>query len=95
MCAQAEQSAQRKKTQKLNIMQATKLQIRTGAAIPLIAALPFALATNSAEMGTSFEYNPSTQLSEFRGGRDFSTCREDESVIPFFGRSKSDTKKDD
>ena len=76
-------------------MTATKLQIKTDAAIPLIAALPFALATSRAETGTSFTYNPGTQLTVFRGGRDFSTCREDESVNPFFGRSKSDTKKDD
>jgi hypothetical protein len=75
-------------------MNATKLHIKTDAAIPLIAALPFALATSSAETGASFNYNPATQLATFRSGRDFSTCREDESVPSFFS-SRSDTKKDD
>jgi len=76
-------------------MNATKLAIKTNAAIPLIAALPFALATSSAETGASFTstYNPATQLATFRSGRDFSTCREDESVG--FFNSRSDTKKDD
>ena len=75
-------------------MHATKLHIKTDAAIPLIAALPFALAISGAETGASFDYNPDTQLTAFRGGRDFSTSREDESVSTFF-RSRSDTKKDD
>ncbi len=75
-------------------MNATKLAIKTDAAIPLIAALPFALAISSAETGASFNYNPATQLATFRSGRDFSTSREDESVARFFS-SKSDTKKDD
>ncbi len=77
-------------------MNAKKLNIRTDAAIPLIAALPFALATSGSEMGTSFTstYNPATQLATFQNGRG-SICREDESVNPLFGRSKSDTQKDD
>jgi len=74
-------------------MNATKLAIKTDAAIPLIAALPFALAISGVETGASFNYNPGTQLAVFRGGRDFSTCREDESVGIF--NSRSDTKKDD
>jgi hypothetical protein len=79
---------------KVNTMNATKLAIKTDAAIPLIAALPFALAISGVETGTSFNYNPGTQLATFRGGRDFSTCREDESVSPIWN-SRSDTKKDD
>lgn len=75
-------------------MQATKLHIKTDAAIPLIAALPFALAISGAETGASFNYNPATQLATFRGGRDWSTSREDESVSSFF-QTRSDTKKDD
>ena len=77
-------------------MNATKIAIKTDAAIPLIAALPFALATGTADTGASFAstYNPATQLATFRG-RGFSTCREDESVRPFFGPSKADTQKDD
>lgn len=76
-------------------MNIKKMNIVTDAAIPLIAALPFALATSGAEMGASFNYNPATQLASFRNGRGFSTCREDESVRPFFGPSKADTQKDD
>ena len=79
---------------KVNTMNATKIAIKTDAAIPLIAALPFALSISSAETGTSSNYNPGTQLATFRGGRDFSTCREDESVSPIWN-SRSDTKKDD
>lgn len=75
-------------------MNATKLHIKTDAAIPLIAALPFALATSGAEMGTSFNYNPATQLATFRNGRGFSTCREDDSAGGLFS-TKSDTQKDD
>ena len=75
-------------------MNATKLAIKTDAAIPLIAALPFALATSGAETGASFDYNPATQLATFRSGRDFSPCRVDESTGGLF-HSGSDTKKDD
>lgn len=75
-------------------MKATKIAIKSDAAIPLIAALPFAIATGGAETGASFDYNPVTQLASFRGGRDFSTCREDESAGGLFS-SKTDTKKDD
>ena len=76
-------------------MTATKVQIKTGAAIPLIARLPYTLANSETQGEARFDYNPRTQLTVFAGGRDFSTCREDESVNPFFGRSKADTKKDD
>ena len=75
-------------------MNATKLHIKTDAAIPLIAALPFALAESRTETGTSFNYNPTTQLATFRSGSGYSTCREDESVSPIWN-SRSDTKKDD
>ena len=79
---------------KVNTMNATKLAIKTDAAIPLIAALPFALASSGAEMGASFNYNPATQTATFQNGKGFSTCREDESVSPIWN-SRSDTKKDD
>ena len=74
-------------------MNATKLAIKTDAAIPLIAALPFALATSGAETGASFNYNPVTQLATFRNGRG-SICREDDSAGGLFS-TKSDTQKDD
>lgn len=77
-------------------MNATKLAIKTDAAIPLIAALPFALATSGTETGASFTstYNPTTQLATFRSGSNFSTCRVDESVSRIWN-SRSDTQKDD
>jgi len=75
-------------------MQATKLHIKTDAAIPLIAALPFALATSGAETGASFNYNPVTQLATFQNGRGYSTSREDDSAGGLFS-TKSDTQKDD
>jgi hypothetical protein len=76
-------------------MTATKLHIKSDAAIPLIARLPYAVAISDCQGEASFDYNPGSQLTVFAGGRDFSTCREDESVNPLFGRSKADTKKDD
>ena len=75
-------------------MNATKITLRTDAAIPLIAALPFRVAMSGLEGVAAMDYNPSTQLTMFMGGRDFSTSREDESAGGFFS-SKSDTKKDD
>jgi len=54
-------------------MNATKLHIKTNAAIPLIAARPFALTTSQAETGTSFTYNPITQLAAFICGKRIST----------------------
>jgi hypothetical protein len=75
-------------------MQATKLHIKTGAAVPLIAALPYAVAASGRELGpSSFSYDPATQLAVFAGGRG-STCREDESVPRIF-RTQSDVQKDD
>lgn len=75
-------------------MQITKRIIETEAMIPVMAALPYAISISDPET-EPFTYNPETQLTQFAGRRDFSTCREDESVNPLFGRSKSDTKKDD
>jgi hypothetical protein len=76
-------------------MTARKLNIKTDAAIPLIAALPFAVAAGECGVEASFNYDPRAQLTVFAGRRDFSTCREDESVWGLFKPSRSDTKKDD
>jgi hypothetical protein len=77
-------------------MKVTKLSINSGGAMPFIAAFPYALAfTGDADGGGGFTYNPHEQLPKFSASGNFSTCREDESVNPLFGRSKSDTKKDD
>ena len=76
-------------------MEATKQCIRTDAAIPLIAALPFAITMGSEETEVAVDYDPVSQLATFKGGRDFSTCRVEGSVRPLLGQWKADTKKDD
>jgi hypothetical protein len=74
-------------------MHVERLHVHTSGAIPLMAALPYRISVVQPE-ATGFEYNPNTQLTVF-AGRGFSTCREDESINPIFGKSKSDTQKDD
>ena len=76
-------------------MQVTKLVFASSAAMPLIAALPYRVVLDGPDVENPVTYNPETQISVFAGRRDYSTCREDESVNPFFGKSKSDTRKDD
>ena len=75
-------------------MTITPLLIETAAVIPLMAALPYSVEIPGDETGPTCVYDPETQLTVFAGGRDFSTCREDESAGGFFS-SKTDTKKDD
>lgn len=74
-------------------MNAERLAIATNAVIPLMAALPYAIATDEADE-TGIQYDPETQLTVY-AGRNFSTSRYDESVNPLFGKSRSDTQKDD
>lgn len=74
-------------------MNIERLKVNTNAVIPLMAALPYGIAVDEPEESDA-QYDPSTQLTIY-AGRNFSTCREDESVNPLFGRSKADTKKDD
>ena len=76
-------------------MEVTKLTLTSQAAMPLIAALPYRVVLDGPDVENPVTYNPETQISVFAGRRDYSTCREDESICPFFGKSKSDTKKDD
>ncbi len=73
-------------------MNVTKMCVKTRAAIPLMAALPYGVAMDPPPEGR-IDYDPETQLTRF-AGRDFSTCRYDESAGGLF-QSKSDTKKDD
>ncbi len=71
-----------------------KMALTTGSAMPLIAALPYAIDISASEtMDSSVAYNPLAQLTVFASRRDFSTCRRDESVGLL--QSKSDTQKDD
>lgn len=76
-------------------MKVTKLTLTSQAAMPLIAAIPYRVVLDGPDVENPVTYNAETQVSVFAGRRDFSTCREDESVSPFFGKSKSDTKRDD
>lgn len=73
-------------------MHVQKLSVKTNAVIPLMAALPYGVAAEQPGDGAMI-YEPETQLTHF-AGRDFSTCRCDESAGGLF-QSKSDTKKDD
>ncbi|MET2829779.1 hypothetical protein [Mesorhizobium shangrilense] len=74
-------------------MNAQRLAIATNAIVPLMAALPYAIMADEPQE-RAVQYDPGTQLTVY-AGRNFSTSREDESVNPFFGKSRSDTKKDD
>lgn len=73
-------------------MKVSKMSIKTGSVIPLMAALPYEVAMERSQEG-DIEYDPESQLTHF-AGRDFSTCRCDESAGGLF-QSKSDTQKDD
>jgi len=73
-------------------MNIERLTVKTAATIPLMAALPYKV-TLDPPAEARVEYNPETQLTRF-AGRDFSTCRVDESAGGLF-QSKSDTQKDD
>lgn len=74
-------------------MHAERLAINTRAVIPLMAALPYAVTADAPEV-ERVKYDPGSQLTVF-AGRDFSTCRCDESVGGIFRQSRSDTQKDD
>jgi hypothetical protein len=76
---------------KVNNMNIEKLRVKTDAVIPLMAALPYGIALEP-NADVEITYNPESQLTLF-AGRNFSTCRYDESVGLL--QSKSDTQKDD
>ncbi len=76
-------------------MHVLKLNLKTEGAMPLIAALPYAVAIDNESQDAGFAYNPRSQLATFAASRDFSTSREDESIWGLFSKSRSDTKKDD
>lgn len=73
-------------------MNIEKLKVNTDATIPLMAALPYGVAVDGISEA-AIMYDPETQLTRF-AGRNFSTCRNEESAGGFFS-SKSDTSKDD
>ncbi len=74
-------------------MDAIRMAINTHAVIPLMAALPYAITADDPDEGPVL-YDPDAQRTVF-AGRNFSTSRYDESVNPIFGKSRSDTQKDD
>jgi len=67
--------------------------------IPLLAALTYSVDVNpSEETSESPAYDPTNQRTVYgMGKRNYSTCREDDSVggLFDFGSVKSDVKKDD
>jgi hypothetical protein len=73
-------------------MNIQKLTVNTNATIPLMAALPYGIAVEEPHEAAT-TYDPESQLTRF-AGRNFSTCRNEESAGGFF-QSKSDTSKDD
>ena len=72
-------------------MRVEKLLDRRPGAIPLIAALPYAIQSEE-DAQSAVTYDPQTQR-PVHAGRDYSTCREDDSVG--WINTKSDTRKDD
>lgn len=75
----------------------TKTINTSNSIIPVIASLPYSISIEENEVSNNLDYNPLLQKTIYSMGRDYSTCREDESVrtIFIFDPSKSDTKRDD
>jgi hypothetical protein len=74
-------------------MQITKVTDTSTRVIPLIAALPFEIEVDDRKVAAPGIYDPDSQIT-IRAGRDYSTCREDDSAGGIFS-TKADTKKDD
>ena len=74
-------------------MHAERMAINSRAVIPLMAALPYAITADTPEE-EGVRYDPGTQSTVY-AGRNFSTCRYDESVGGIISKSRSDTQKDD
>jgi len=78
--------------ERMEVVVVEKLVLETEAVIPLMAALPYGVAME-APAEIPIMYDPKNQLSRVEG-RNYSTCRYDESAGGLFS-SKSDTQKDD
>ncbi len=74
-------------------MYAKRIEINTSDAMPLMAALPYSIIEDEPE-NFSPRYDPKSQVTVF-AGRNYSTCRYDESVGGILSKSRSDTQKDD
>jgi hypothetical protein len=62
--------------------------VRLSHPVPLLAAFPFQIQVEAESVSA-----PAAQI--INGKRDYSTCVQEESVCPIFGKSKNDVKKDD
>lgn len=71
-----------------------KLVDTTARVVPLMAALPYRVEVEEAPVDAGLQYNPALQRTVFASRRNYSTCREDDSVWGIFS-TKSDTQKDD
>lgn len=71
-----------------------KLVDTTARVVPLMAALPYRVGVEDEPVDAGLQYSPALQRTVFAGQRNYSTCREDDSVWGIFS-TKSDTQKDD
>ena len=75
-------------------MQLTKHANTSSDVLPLLAALSYTITLDTEEdMAEASDYDPTNQRTVYAMGRDYSTCRMDDSAGWF--PSKNDTKKDD
>lgn len=75
-------------------MKVERLVVKTDAAIPLIAALPYAISADERTVESAPQYDAVSQMTVYGAGRNYSTCREDDSAGGIFS-TKADTKRDD
>lgn len=76
-------------------MTVSRVVDNSNSVVPLIASLPFEIEIEREDVPFPLQenYDPGQQRTIY-AGRDYSTCREDDSAGGIFS-SKSDTKKDD
>ena len=76
-------------------MTVSKVVDTSTSVVPLIAALPFEITIEREDVPfpSQESYDPGQQRTIY-AGRDYSTCREDDSAGGIFS-TKADTKKDD
>ena len=74
-------------------MKAERLELHTSAVVPLMAALPYSIETEECDEAGVI-YDPTSQLTVY-AGRNYSTCRYDDSIGGILSKSRSDTQKDD
>lgn len=75
-------------------MQIEKLLLQEPRVIPVIAALPYRIVAGGEMDDAAFTYDARSQTTLIAGSSG-SWSRYEESVSPLFGKSRSDTQKDD